>query len=77
MVDSLDWAAFGLLAFIFGGLLVAFLLYFRTAFKLGGWKNVKRWAWIALSALTLFAIERILQNWSIDSFKRSITDLIK
>ena len=67
----------GLLAFIFGGLLLAFFLYFRTAFKVSGWKNVKQSAWIALGALTLFFIERILQNLAIDSLKKSIGDLFK
>lgn len=76
-LDRFDWLAIGLAAFIVGGLLLAFFCYFRTAFKRGGWKNVKRWAWIALGAFTLFAIEQILQNRAIDSFKKSLSDLFK
>ena len=42
LLDSLDWLAIGLSAFILGGLLPAFILYFRTAFKQGGGKKVRR-----------------------------------
>src|SRR5215469_10369739 len=68
----IDWIAIGLFVFILGGLLLAFFLYFHTAFKAGGWKNVKRSAWIALSALALFTIERIIQNREIDSLKQFV-----
>jgi len=64
--------AIGLFGFILGGLLLAFFLYFRTAFRAGGWKNIKRSAWIAFGALALFVIERIIQNQEIDSIKKFV-----
>jgi len=48
------------------------LPYFRTAFRAGGWKNIKRSAWIAFGALALFVIERIIQNQEIDSIKKFV-----
>jgi hypothetical protein len=53
-LDPIDWIAIGFVVFLLGGLLLAFFLYFRTAFKEGGWKNVRRYAWIALGALAIF-----------------------
>ena len=72
LIDTIDWLAFGLIGFLLGGLLLAFFLYFRTAFKAGGWKNVKRSAWIAFGALTLFFIKRIIANQELDSLKQIV-----
>jgi hypothetical protein len=48
-VDPIDLIAIGFVVFLMAGLLLAFFLYFRTAFKGGGWKNVKFSAWIAFA----------------------------
>ena len=77
LFDTIDWLAVGLVAFLLGGLLLAFFLYFRTAFKAGGWKNVKRSAWIAFGALTVFVIERIIQNQELGSLKRIVGRIFK
>jgi small-conductance mechanosensitive channel len=74
-LDPIDWAAIGLVVLLLGGFLLAFLLYFRTAFKQGGWKNVRRSAWFALVALTGFVIERVLENHRIASLKSFIQHL--
>ena len=76
-LDPIDWAAIGLVVLLLGGFLLAFLLYFRTAFKQGGWKNVRRSAWVALVVLTYFVIERVLQNHRIASLKSFIQHLGK
>ena len=47
-MDRYTWLAVGLLLFIFGGILLAFFLYLRTAYKQGGWKNVRRAFFIAV-----------------------------
>jgi hypothetical protein len=76
-LDPIDWIAIGFVVFLLGGLLLAFFLYFRTAFKEGGWKNVRRYAWIAFGALAIFVIERIIQNREIDSLKKFVDSLFK
>ena len=42
LLDTAVWLAIGLIVFLLGGVLLAFFLYFCTAFKAGGWANVKR-----------------------------------
>jgi hypothetical protein len=59
LIDPIDWIAIGLFVFIWAG---SFPPSSCTACKVGGWKNVNRSAWIAIGALTLFIIERIIQN---------------
>ena len=76
-LDPIDWVAIGFVVLLLGGLLLAFFLYFRTAFKEGGWKNVKYAAWVALVALTIFFIKRMIQNHEINSLKKFIDDLFK
>ena len=76
-LEPIDWIAIGLAAFIVGGLLVALVLYLRTAFKDGGWKNVKRAAWIAVVTLSVFAIFRIAQNQELAALKNFIDRLFK
>jgi hypothetical protein len=74
-LDPIDWVAIGFVFFLLGGLLLAFFLYFRTAFKEGGWKNVRYAARIALVVLLLFFIARILKNREISSLKEFINSL--
>ena len=77
MRSIIDLIAIGFVVFLIGGLLLAFFFYFRTAFKGGGWRNVKRSAWVALGALAIFFIERIIQNHEIDSLKKLFDNLFK
>jgi hypothetical protein len=71
-MNSLDWIAFGLLAFLLGGILLAFLLYLRTAYKSGGWKRVRRDFIVAIVALLLFVLIRIFENQEMDSIKEVV-----
>ena len=64
-MDRLDWIAFGLLAFIFGGFLLAFLLYLRTAYKAGGWKRVRWASYTAVVAIAVFVLESIRGNYEV------------
>jgi len=76
-LDSSDWTAIGLLVFVVGGILMAFLLYFRTAFKAGGWKNVKRSAVVALAVMAAWVMVRIIQTQSVAALKEFIGKLFK
>src|SRR5467141_4165383 len=51
IINRIDWLAIGLVSLILGGLLLAFFLYLRTAYKQGGWKNVRRDFLIAVIVL--------------------------
>jgi hypothetical protein len=77
VLEPIDWAAICLVFVIVGGIFLAFFLYFRTAFKAGGWKNVKNSAWIALVAFVLFVIDRLLQNREINDLKQFVNGLFK
>jgi len=77
VLDPIDWIAICFVVVMLGGLLLALFLYFRTAFKAGGWRNARNSAWIALIALVLFFIERIVQNREIVSLKNFVNSLFK
>jgi len=76
-MNSLDWMAYGLLLFCFGGILGALFLYLRTAYKSGGWKRVRRDFLLALGALVAFFLVRILENQELDSLKDAIDGWFK
>ena len=65
-MDRLDWAAFALLALIFGGFLLAFSLYLRTAYKSGGWKRVRWASYTAMVTIALFFLEMIRGNYEVN-----------
>jgi DMSO reductase anchor subunit len=77
MMDRYTWLAVGLLLFILGGILLAFFLYLRTAYKQGGWKNVRRDFLIAVIALTAWALVRVIENRQIESFKKTVESWFK
>ncbi len=72
MIDQIDWLAIGLVSFILGGLLLAFFLYLRTAYKQGGWKNVRRDFLIAVIVLAAWVVVRVIQNQQIESLKKAV-----
>jgi heme/copper-type cytochrome/quinol oxidase subunit 4 len=76
-MTTLDWIAYGLLAFLFGGILLAFFLYLRTAHKSGGWKRVRRDFIVAIVAILLFALIRIFENQEMDSIKEVVSRWFK
>ncbi len=76
-MDRYTWLAVGLLLFIFGGILLAFFLYLRTAYKQGGWKNVRRDFLIAVIVLAAWALERVIENHQIQSLKKAVEHWFK
>ncbi len=71
-MDRYTWLAVGLLLFIFGGILLAFFLYLRTAYKQGGWKKMRRDFLIAVIVLAAWALTRVIENHQIESFKKTV-----
>jgi len=43
-------------------LLGAFIAYARTAYKEGGWKNVRHALWIAAGALAVMIVEGLIKH---------------
>jgi len=74
---GLDWIADGFLLAIVGGIMLAFWLYLRTAYKLGGWPRVRRDFGVAIVAILVFFLERILENASISNLEQTVRDLLK
>lgn len=77
MIDQIDWLAIGLVSLILGGLLLAFFLYLRTAYKKGGWKNVRRDFFIAVIVLAAWVVVRVIQNQQIASLKKAVEGWFK
>ncbi len=71
-MDRYTWLAVGLLLFILGGILLAFFLYLRTAYKQGGWKNVRRDFLIAVIVFAAWALIRVIENHQIESLKKAV-----
>jgi hypothetical protein len=76
-MDRYTWLAVGLLLFIFGGILLALFLYLRTAYKQGGWKNVRRDFLIAVIVFAAWALERVIENHQIQSLKKAVESWFK
>jgi heme/copper-type cytochrome/quinol oxidase subunit 4 len=72
MIDRIDWLAIGLVSLILGGILLAFFLYLGTAYKHGGWKNVRRAFVIAVIVLAAWALVRVIENQQIESLKKAV-----
>lgn len=77
MIDQIDWLAIGLVSLILGGLLLALFLYLRTAYKQGGWKNVRRAFLIAVIVLAAWVVVRVIENQQIESLKKAVERLFK
>ncbi len=76
-MDRYAWLAAGLLLLIFGGILLAFFLYLRTAYKQGGWKNVRCAFFIAVIVLATWALERVIENHQIEAPKKTVESWFK
>ncbi len=61
-MSRLDWMAVGLMLSLLLAFVTAFFLYLRTAYRKGGWKEVKVSFIIAVVALVAFYVTRLAQN---------------
>jgi high-affinity Fe2+/Pb2+ permease len=73
----LDWLAIGLLLGLVGAGLVAFFLYLRTAYRRGGWGDVKTSFIIAIVALVLFFVVRLAENADLQSMKDAVNRMTR
>lgn len=68
-MSRLDWIAVGLMLVLLTAFVVAFFLYSGTAYRKGGWKEVKASFVIAIISLIAFYIVRVAENSELQLLK--------
>jgi high-affinity Fe2+/Pb2+ permease len=76
-MSTLDWLGVGLLLGLVGAVLVAFFLYLRTAYRRGGWRDVKTSFIIAIVALVLFYVVRVAENADLQTMKDAVNRMTR
>jgi len=71
-MTTVDKLGAALLLSLLVALLVAFFLYFRTAYRKGGWKEVKTSAYVAIAALVLLYLIRTAENSDLEILKEAV-----
>ena len=71
-MDMTDQILLTLLLLAFAAFPVAVFLYLRTAYREGGWTEVKWAAIVAIVSMLLFAALRIWPEWEIDHILRAL-----
>ena len=71
------WLGFGLLLGLVVAVLVAFFLYLRTAYRRGGWRDVKTSFIIAIVALVLFYVVRVAENADLQTMKDAVNRMAR
>jgi high-affinity Fe2+/Pb2+ permease len=76
-MSTWDWLGFGLLLGLVVAALVAFFLYLRTAYRRGGWRDVKTSFIIAIVALVLFYVVRVAENTDLQTMKDAVNRMTR
>lgn len=63
-MTATDWIAVVLLLALPAAFLVALFLYLRTAYRKGGWPAVRTAFFIAIGAIALFLVERLVAHFA-------------
>jgi hypothetical protein len=71
-MNRLDWIAVGLMLALLTAFVVAFFLYLRTAYRMGGWKEVRVSFVMAIVLLIAFYIVRVAENSELDLLKHGV-----
>jgi hypothetical protein len=71
-METSDQILFGLLLFVMAAFPVAVFLYLRSAYRKGGWRDVKTAAIVAVVVLLIAGGLRIWFDWEISHFLRAI-----
>jgi hypothetical protein len=71
-METSDQVLLGLLLLAIAAFPVAVFLYLRTAYRQGGWPEVKEAAILAVVAMLMLAGVRIWSDWEISHFQRVI-----
>jgi Zn-dependent protease with chaperone function len=76
-VTRLDWIAMAGAVVLIGAFLLAFFLYLRTAYRHGGWKEVKWDFVLAIIVLIAFYVIRVSQNEELNILKEGVNRITK
>ena len=71
-MTSLDWLAMAFLLSLALALVVAFVLYLRTAYRKGGWKEVRTSFLLAVAAIAALCIIRVAENSHLEILKEAV-----
>ena len=71
-MTRLDWLAMAFLLSLGVALVVAFFLYLRTAYRDGGWKQVRVSFLIAIAALVALYVVRLAENSDLEILKDAV-----
>ena len=71
-MTTVDKLGAALLLSLLVALLVAFFLYFRPAYRKGGWKEVKTSAYVPIAALALLYLIRTAENSDLEILKEAV-----
>jgi len=76
-MSRLEWMAVGLMLALLLPFVTAFFLYLRTAYRKGGWKEVKVSFIISVVALVAFYVTRLAQNSELQLLKHGVDRLTR
>ncbi|PYX31687.1 MAG: hypothetical protein DMG77_05785 [Acidobacteria bacterium] len=76
-MSRLEWMAVGLMLALLLAFVTAFFLYLRTAYRKGGWKEVKVSFIISVVALVAFYVTRLAQNSELQLLKHGVDRLTR
>jgi len=76
-MSSFEWFGLSLLLSLAVALLVAFFLYLRTAYRKGGWKEVRISFLIAIGALVGLYLIRVAENSDLEALKEAVNRITR
>jgi len=76
-MTSFDWFAMAFLLSLAVALLIAFFLYLGTAYRNGGWREVKISFFIAIGAIAGLYIIRAAENSDLEILKEALNPVTR
>ena len=72
-MSAIDWLALGLLLALPAAFFFALFFYLRTAYRKGGWRAVRTSLLVAIGAIALFLVERVVAHFEIEPLRKMFT----
>lgn len=76
-MSRLDWFGLGPMLSLVAAFVGAFFLYLRTAYRKGGWPEVRVSFVIAIIALVAFYVVRVAQNSELQLLKDAVSRMTR
>ncbi|HEY1262794.1 MAG TPA: hypothetical protein VGF06_04670 [Terriglobales bacterium] len=67
-----EWGVLALAVLVVGGIGASFFLYLRTAYRRGGWREVRVYFILAIVALVALFVVRATQNNELQQLKKAV-----